>query len=183
MGQQLFVKTKRGTTALLVSAFFFPIWILLLELQPSFMHTHSSIPSYYLFLFYLSMMKAGILTNRAINNLNVQMVFLHLESLTSQWHHLVRGVEYYEPWRFSLASWASFHFISASVFYSVCKIEQSSCDYLLSQINSLRNQLRSLLFASCNHGIWKIYLNLRTCPWDLNLVIDWQLKISAPRLG
>ena len=73
----------------------------------------------------------GIITNRAINNLNVQMVLLRLESWTSHWHHPVRWVGYHEPQWFSLTSWASFHCISTSVVYSVFKWQQSSHDYVL----------------------------------------------------
>ena len=61
----------------------------------------------------------GIIIHRAVNNLNVQLVILCLKSWTSQWHHSVRGAWNIEPWWFSLTSWASFYYISASVVYSV----------------------------------------------------------------
>ena len=82
-------------------------------------------------------MKCWYYNKQSCQNLNVQMVLLHLASWTSRWHHLVRGVGYHEPWWFSLTSWASFHGISTSVVYAVFKWEQSSCEYLLSHVNSL----------------------------------------------
>ena len=122
---------------------------------------------------------AGIITNRAVNNLNVQMVFLRLESWTSQWHLPIRGVAYHEPRQFSLTSGASFHDISTSVVYFVFKWEQSSRDYLLSRsipsgINldsySMHPAIKQIQQTQyqCNGG-----LNLWPCPWDLNLVIAW----------
>ena len=91
---------------------------------------------------------------------------------------LARGNGYHDPQWFSLTSWASFHYISTLVVYSVFEWEQSSRDYLLSCVNSLWNWLRSLFYASCNHGNWKQFqcnrgLSLWPCPCDLNLVIDW----------
>ena len=76
-------------------------------------------------------------------------------------------------------SYASFHYILTSVVNSVFEWEQSSCHYLLSHFNSLRNWLRSLFYSSPNHRKMKKNfsvtegLNLGPYPWDFNLAIDW----------
>ena len=64
---------------------------------------------------------AGTITNRADNNLNVQMVLLHLESWTSQWNLRFEESSVMNLDDSILTSWASFHYISASVVYSVFK--------------------------------------------------------------
>ena len=109
--------------------------------------------------------------NRAVNNLNVQMILLRLESWTSQWHHPVRGLGYHVPWRFSLTSWASFHYISTSVVHSMLEWEQSSCDYLLSHANSVWNWLRLLFYSSRNHKNFKYNFSVAGV-WTYDLALE-----------
>ena len=115
------------------------------------------------------------------------MVLLSIESWTSQWDHLVRGVGYHDD--SVLTSWASFHYISTSVVYSVLEWEQSSGDYLLSHVIYLWNWLMSLFYTSHNHWNWNNNFTVTrvwTCELALEISTTWlidKLIISATTAG
>ena len=110
------------------------------------------------------------MTNAAVNDLYVQMVLLHLESWTSQWHLPVNESS---TMSHNNSVWTVVHVgmkenRAAMIIYYRLSIP--------SGIELDQYSMHPPIMVMEKQFQFNKVLNPWPCPWDLNLVIDWHIN-------